>query len=160
MGLKYYNDIKDTPLSDQLRKSSIKTDKQLMAFYDSSWKDCTDTSRITRAYIIFYQGGPIDYGTHVLVPVSHAGAESDYNSAFTVEMALSYFSILIHEVLNKDTDIVPEEDPLIILDSKSAFCVSKNIKDTNHIRHIDRIIHYIRNSENANCTRLTGVKEV
>ena len=39
-----------------------------MGFSDSSWKDCPDTGRSTGAYIIFYQGGTIDHGTHVPVP--------------------------------------------------------------------------------------------
>ena len=57
--------MKYAPLSDLLRQDSIKTKNQLMAFYDSSWKDCPDTGRSTGAYIIFYQGGPIGHGTHV-----------------------------------------------------------------------------------------------
>ena len=36
-----------------------------MDFYDSSWKDFPDTGRITGAYMIFYQGVTIDYGTHI-----------------------------------------------------------------------------------------------
>ena len=41
-----------------------------MDFSDSSWQDCPDTKRSTGAYIIFYQGGPIDHGTHIAVPVA------------------------------------------------------------------------------------------
>ena len=55
--------------------------------------------------------------------------------------------MLIHEFLNKDTDIVPEEAPLIILDGKSAMCMDKNGKDTKHKRHIARIMHLVRNGE-------------
>ena len=35
-----------------------------------SWQDCPDTGRSTGAYIISYQGGPIDHGTHVPGPVA------------------------------------------------------------------------------------------
>ena len=52
-----------------------------MAFSDSSWQDCTDTGRSTGAYIIFYQGGPIDHGTNVLGSVVQYSAESEYNAA-------------------------------------------------------------------------------
>ena len=41
-------------------------------------------------------------------------------------MALSHFRKLIHKFLNKDPDIVPEEAPLIVLDSKSAMCMDNN----------------------------------
>ena len=69
MGLKYYTDMNDAPVTDLLRQASIKTENQLMDFSDSSWQDCSDTGRITGAYIIFYQGGPIYHGTHVPGPV-------------------------------------------------------------------------------------------
>ena len=50
-------------------------------------------------------------------------------------------------MLNKDTDIVPSEAPLIVLDSKSDMCMAKNGKDTNHKRHISRRIYFVRNGE-------------
>ena len=45
-------------------------------------------------------------------------------------MALAHFRMLIHELLNKYTDIVPEEAPLIILDIKSDVCIAKYSKET------------------------------
>ena len=87
-----------------------------MALYDYSWKDCRDTGRSTGAYIIFYQGGLIEHGTHVPGPVSQSSAEIEYNTAWTTGMDLSHFRILIHEFLNKDTDMVPEEASIIVLD--------------------------------------------
>ena len=47
-----------------------------MAFSDSSWQDCVDTVRITGAYIIIYQCGTIDHGTHVPVSVDQSSSES------------------------------------------------------------------------------------
>ena len=60
-------------------------------------------------------------------------------------MDLAHFRILIHELLNKDPEIFPEEAPLIVLDSKSAMCMTKNDKDTKHTRQIARIVHFVRN---------------
>ena len=125
LGLKYYADIKYAHLSDMFRQDSIKNDNQLMAFYDYSWKDCTYTGRSKGSYIIFYRGGPIDHGTHIPGPVSQSSAE---------RMDLAHCRMLIHELLSKDTDKVPDEAPLIILDGKSAVCMSKNGKDTNNTR--------------------------
>ena len=51
--LKYSANMKDAFLSDLLRQSNIKTEKQLMVFFDYSWQDYPDTSRSTGAYIIF-----------------------------------------------------------------------------------------------------------
>ena len=65
MGLKYYADLNDAPVTDLLRQASIKTKNHFMDFSDSSCQDCPDTGRSTGAYIILYQGGQIDHGTHV-----------------------------------------------------------------------------------------------
>ena len=70
LGLKYYADLNDAPVTDILRQANIKTKNHLMTFSGSSLQDCPDTGRSTGAYIIFYQGGPIDHGTHVPGPVS------------------------------------------------------------------------------------------
>ena len=61
---------------------------------------------------------------------------------------MAHFRMSIHELLNKDPDIVPEEAPIIILDSKSSLFIYKNGKDTNHTRHITRIVHFVSNGEN------------
>ena len=116
-----------------------------MAFSDSSWQYFSDTGRITGAYIIFYQGAPIDHGTHVPGQVAQYSAESEYNAACTAGMALAHFRMLIHELLNEDPDIVPKEAPLIVLDSKYAMCMAKNGKDTKHTRHISSRMHSVRN---------------
>ena len=70
MGLKYYADLNDSPVSDLLRQVSIKTEIHFMDFYDYSCQDFSDTGRSTGEYIIFYQGGPIDHGKHVPGPVT------------------------------------------------------------------------------------------
>ena len=70
LGLKCSVDMNDASVSDLLRQASIKPENHLMAFYDSSWKYCTDNGISTGAYIIFYQGGEINHGTHVPGAVS------------------------------------------------------------------------------------------
>ena len=118
-----------------------------MAFSDSSWQDFPDTGRSTGAYVIFYQGGPIDHGTHVPGPVAQSSAESEYNAACNAGMALENFRMLIHELLNEDPDMVPKEALFIVLGSKSPMCMAKNGKDTKHTRHIASIMHSVRNGE-------------
>ena len=136
-----------TLVSDLLRQASIKTENHLMEFSDSCWQDCPDTGRSSVSYIIFDQGWPIHHGTHDPGPVSQSIAESEYNSACTTGVDLEYFRMLFHEFLNKDPDIVPEEDPLIVLGSKYVMCMAKNGKDTKYTRHIARIIHFVSNGE-------------
>ena len=52
LGLNYYVDMNDAPVTELLRQASIKTENHLMAFYDSSRKDCPYTGKCTGAYII------------------------------------------------------------------------------------------------------------
>ena len=49
--------------------------------------------------------------------------------------------------MKKYRDVVPEKAPLIILDRKSAFCMSKNGKDTKHTRKTDRRIKCVINGQ-------------
>ena len=72
--LKYYADLNDSPVTDLLRQANIKTKNHLMDFSGSSWQYFPDTGRSTGAYIIFYQGGPIDHGTHVPGTVTQSSA--------------------------------------------------------------------------------------
>ena len=60
----------------------------------------------------------------------------------------------MNELSNKDPDIVPEEAPLIILDSKSAVCMSKNGKDNKNTSHIARGVHFVRNGEKCNINKI------
>ena len=53
LGLEYYADMNDAPVTDLLRQSNINIKNQLMDFSDSSWQDCPHTGRSTGAYIIF-----------------------------------------------------------------------------------------------------------
>ena len=134
-------------MTDILRQANINTKNHLMGFSDSSGQDCPDTRISTGEYIIFYQGGPIDNGTHVPGPVAQSSADSEYNAACTAGMALAHFRMLVHELLNEDPDMVPKEALLIVLDSKSSMYIAKNGRDTKHTRHIARRMHFVRNGE-------------
>ena len=147
MGLKYYADMNDAPVTDLLRQASIKTENHVIDFSDSSWQDFPDTGRSKGAYIIFYQVGKIENCTHVSGLVDQSSAESEYNVACTAGMALAHLRMLIHEFLNKDPNIVPEEAPLVVLYSNYDMCMVKNGKDNKHTRHIARIMHFKRNGE-------------
>ena len=62
-------------------------------------------------------------------------------------MDLAHFRMSVHELLNKDPYIVPEEAPLIVLDSKSAMCMDKNGEYIKHTRHIARKMQFVRNGD-------------
>ena len=145
--MNYYADTKDAPLSELFRQANIKNDNKLMAFSDYSWKYCTCTGISTVSYIILYQGVPIDHVTHVPGPISQSSAESEYNAACNAGMALAHLRMLIHELLNKDPDIVPEEASINILDINSAVFMDNNGKNTKHTEHRPRRVGFVRNGE-------------
>ena len=91
LGLKYYADINDAPLSNLLRQAIIKTGNQLMVFFYSSWKYFPETGKSTGSYLIFYQCKTIDHGTHVPGPVSQSSAKLEYNSVCTAGMDFRKF---------------------------------------------------------------------
>ena len=47
LGLKYYADMNDAPVTELFRQASIKTENHLMDLSDSSWLECPDTGIIT-----------------------------------------------------------------------------------------------------------------
>ena len=62
-------------------------------------------------------------------------------------MGFAHFRMLVHELLNEDPDMVPNESSLVVLDSKSAMCMANNGMDTKHTRHISRRMHLVINGE-------------
>ena len=74
MRLKYYVDINYAPVTDLLRQAIIKNENYLMHFPASNSQYCPDTGRSTGAYMIFYQGGPIDHGKHIPGPFAQSSA--------------------------------------------------------------------------------------
>ena len=73
-------------------------------------------------------------------------------------MTLEHFRMLVHELLNEDTDMVTKEAPLIVLDSKSSMCMAKNGKDTKHTRLISRRMHFVRNGEKYKTNKIDWCK--
>ena len=54
-----------------------------MSLSDYSRQYCPYTGRSTGAYIIFYQGGPIDRGINIPGPFDQSSTESEYNAVCT-----------------------------------------------------------------------------
>ena len=55
-----------------------------------------------------------------------------------------------NEWSNKDSYVVPEQSPLIILYSKTDVCMDNNDKDTKHTRKFSRRVHFVINGEDWN----------
>ena len=106
-------------------------DKLVLRLITSSWsslilvvKIVQILSEVQEHIFYYYQGVPIYHGTHVPVTVAQSSAESEYNTACTTVINSAHFIMLIHELLNKYPDMVPEEAPLIVLDINYDLCMS------------------------------------
>ena len=69
-------------------------------------------------------------------------------------MALARLLIVIHEILNKYTDIFPEKYLLIIFDSNYAVCMAKNGKGAKYTRHISRIVKFVKNGKKCKMDKI------
>ena len=49
--------------------------------------------------------------------------------------------------MKKDPYMVPQEAPIIVLDSESYVCMSNNGKYTKNNRNISRRVHFLRNGD-------------
>ena len=77
LGLGYYTKIEYVPISGIFIQAIVNTENQLMVLSASICQECKYTGRSTGAYILFYQGEPIDNFTHVTGPVAQSSAESE-----------------------------------------------------------------------------------
>ena len=59
MGLKYYSDMKDAPLSDLLRQAIINTENRFMNFSDSSLHDFQTLSEVQEHILSFIKVGQL-----------------------------------------------------------------------------------------------------
>jgi hypothetical protein len=59
----------------------------MFTFCDSSWGDDHDTSRITKGFLVFYQGGNVDHSSNIPEAVAMRSAEAEYNEACMAVMA-------------------------------------------------------------------------
>ena len=149
-GIKFYASIKDSPIFKILQENNIQiTEDTVIVFSDSSWNDCIDTGRSTGGYIGLNQGGAVDYGSHLPVPVAMSSGEAEYISAAVACMRASHLRMLIYDLkfLGSDTydaNNLKYEPAKIIIDNEAAIAMAKCNKDTAGNRHVARRYHYVR----------------
>ena len=118
-------------------------------FTDSSWNDCKDTGRSTGGYLGIVQGGAVDYGSHVPVPVAMSSGEAEYIAAAVACMRASHLRMLGYDFDNLGKDDYDAENmkslpSMIIVDNEAAIAMSSCNKDTAGNRHVARRYHYVR----------------
>ena len=112
--------------------------------HDSSWQDCPDTGRSTGAYVLFSQGGAVDYNTFVPSPVAMSSAEAECNAGAVAGMAMSHIRMLQNELNGHEADIIKNGPITMYYDSASAVTIVNLEKDICSLRHCKRRLLFMR----------------
>ena len=129
-------------ISDISKESAI-------TFSDSSWNGYVDTGRSTGDYIRILQGGAVDYGSHLPVPVAISSGEAEYIAAAVACMRASHLRMLVYDLQNmcsrnyNHTEI-KQPPAKIIIDNEANIAMATYNKDTAGNRHVARRYHYVR----------------
>ena len=108
-----------------------------------------DTGRSTGGNIALNQGGAVDYGSHLPVPVAMSSGEGEYISTAVACMRASHLRMLIYDARflgssTYDADNLTYEPACIIINNKVAIAMAKCNKDTAGNHHVARRYHYVR----------------
>ena len=150
-GLEFYSKYEDSSMYKLLLEHNIiTTDESTITFSDSSWNDCIYTGTSTGSNITFIQGGAVDYGSHLPVPVAISSGEAEYISAAAACMRASHIRMLTYYDMkflgskDYDGDNMDYDPARIIIDNQAAISMAKCNKDTAGNRHVARRFHYVR----------------
>ena len=149
-GIQFFRYIEDSPVYKMLKENNIHiSENSVVIFTDSSWNDCVDTGRSTGGYNIMVKGGPVDYGSHLPIPVAMSSGEAEYIAAAVACMKGSHLRMLGYDfehmgTENYDPMNMKYEASFVIIDNEAAKAMSECNKDTAGNRHIARRYHYVR----------------
>ena len=97
--------------------------------HDSSWQDCPDTGRSTGAFVLFSQGGALDYNTFVPSPVAMLSAEAECIAGAMAGMAMSHIQMLQNKLSGYEADIIKNGPITMFCDSARAVTIVNSEKD-------------------------------
>ena len=105
--------------------------------------------RLTSSYIIFYNGGIIDYGSTLPLSISMSSSESEYVAVCLACISVIHFRYLDDELeqIGKQDYKCTEEDPLctsnILRDNLGATIMSESPKPSSRTRHTEIRFKYV-----------------
>ena len=120
-GLKFYSNYQSTPVFKLLMANKINP-TELIAFSDSSWQDCPDTSRSTQGNLCFFNGSLIDVNSSMATPVAMSSTK-----------AASLIGSLESSIISAGvaTSLLPTRSPLLQTSPRSipSFSNSDQLKE-------------------------------
>jgi len=149
--IKFYRDVSKSPLAQLLKDAGHgDVDPSFVYFTDSSFMDCEDL-RSTGSHIGLMQGGVIDQGSGVPLPIAMSTCEAEASWMSLCMMACAHVSGGFCEILFDDSDRVYTVP--VFSDSSAAKALSQNDKDSKRTRHMERRFQYCRVSEKTAKTK-------
>ena len=142
--LKYYSDVRKSPLAKFLIDASLRdVDPFYVMFTDSSFADC-DNARSTGGYVILYQGGIVDMGSFVPQPIAQSTCEAESNAQCVAIMSSRHVTKMLMELTFSDPER-PFTLP-VLTDSSSSIAQANSDKTSKSSRHIERGFQYVRHA--------------
>ena len=111
--------------------------------YNSSWQNCPDTGQSMGSYVLFCQGGAVDYSTYVPTPVSMSSAKAECNSGAVAGMAMSHIRMLQNKMNGEEAAILYNCPVIMYCDNASAVTVVNSDKDIQSLHHCKRRLLYM-----------------
>ena len=131
-GLKFHSKYENSQIFQLPKELNITSNnKSVITFSDSSWNDCIDISRSNGGHITSIQGGAVDYGSHLSVPVATmSSGEAEYISAAVACMRASHLRMSIYDLKylcseDYDGDNMEYDPAKIIIDNEAAISMAK-----------------------------------
>jgi len=112
---------------------------RIVAFVDSDWAGDLDDRHSTTGYVIFFNGGPISWGTSKQKSPSGSTAESEYKAAYHVAVEVMSLRQLATQLG------CPQDGPTIVhVDNNAAIRIAENPVQHGRMKHVDIKYHIVR----------------
>ena len=86
--------MEDLPIYDLIKQAEEKDVKILFGMHNSLWQNCPDIGQSTGSFVLWSQGGTVDYTLSVPSPVAMSSAEVECNSGALAGVALPHIWML------------------------------------------------------------------
>lgn len=112
---------------------------KLIAYSDSSFQDCPDTSRSTSGYVFFLGVGPVSWSSKRQTVVTNSTMEAEYIGLSNAARHAIWLRELLQDIGCKQTN-----PTTIYGDNNASLILAQDSNDHDKAKHIKRVYHYVR----------------
>ncbi|GKA01047.1 ribonuclease H-like domain-containing protein [Tanacetum coccineum] len=128
------------------------TTSQLIAYSDADWTGYSATRRSTSGYCVFLGDNLLTWSSKRQDTLSHSSVEAEYRGVVNAVAETSWIRNLLREL---HTPLFTAT--LVYCDNVSAVYMSANPVQHQHIKHIEIVIHFVRDKVTASHVRVLHV---